>query len=143
MFLPWRHRRCLKADSLLSRHLASEPSNRLLVSLSHSRRARASWKIAGCCYHAAVTTIMGLNDAANNAFDNFDASFLGGEKKFHIRQGCGLQGALKARLHRGTSPGTSHGMSRSTNVVLRTVHHLQKIPKKSHGFLRSICTKFR
>jgi hypothetical protein len=35
MFLPWRHHCCLKADSLLSRHLAAEPSNRLLVSLSH------------------------------------------------------------------------------------------------------------
>jgi hypothetical protein len=35
MFLPWRHRCCLKTDSLLSRHLAAEPSNRLLVSLSH------------------------------------------------------------------------------------------------------------
>jgi hypothetical protein len=35
MFLPWRHRCCLKADSLFLRHLAAEPSNRLLVSLSH------------------------------------------------------------------------------------------------------------
>jgi hypothetical protein len=35
MFLPWRHRRCLKADLLISRHSAAEPSNRMLVSLSH------------------------------------------------------------------------------------------------------------
>jgi hypothetical protein len=36
MFLPWRHRRCLKADPLVQRHLTAEPSNRMLMSLSHS-----------------------------------------------------------------------------------------------------------
>jgi hypothetical protein len=35
MFLPWRHRCCLKADLLEQRHLTAIPSNRMLMSLSH------------------------------------------------------------------------------------------------------------
>jgi hypothetical protein len=37
MFLPWRHRRCLKADPLVQRHLTAKPSNRMLMSLSQLR----------------------------------------------------------------------------------------------------------
>jgi hypothetical protein len=55
MFLPWRHRRCLKPDLLLSRQLAAELLNRLLVSLSHClalsggrRRAEADPITAVC-----------------------------------------------------------------------------------------------
>jgi hypothetical protein len=35
MFFPWRHRRCLKADPCLQRHLTAKLSNRMLMSLSH------------------------------------------------------------------------------------------------------------
>jgi hypothetical protein len=40
IFLPWCYHHCLKADPLLQRHLTAEPSNQMLMSLSHYYTAK-------------------------------------------------------------------------------------------------------
>jgi hypothetical protein len=50
IFLPWCYHHCLKADPLLQRHLTAEPSNQMLMSLSHyyTAKPRVGYK---CKYH--------------------------------------------------------------------------------------------